>query len=166
MRRGKALALGVCLTGLAAWTAPARAALLTFGPFPIDGLQEVPPVATPGFGTGTVTLDTGSNMLSWNIQWQDLIGDTTLMHFHGPANPGDNAGVEVNIGSISGLVSPSIGSTTISPAQAADLVAGLWYVNIHSTFKPGGEIRGQVVPAPGAALMLGLAGMATGRRRR
>jgi hypothetical protein len=93
------------------------------------------------------------------------------MHFHGAADPGTNAGVQVNIGSISGLGSPTAGSTTITGAQGADLVAGLWYVNIHTAANPGGEIRGQVavslVPEPSAALLLffGVAAMLLRRRR-
>ncbi|MDB5871314.1 MAG: hypothetical protein JWQ07_756, partial [Ramlibacter sp.] len=39
---------------------------------------------------------------------------------------------------------PIQGETVVTPAQAADLMAGLWYVNIHSTQFPGGEIRGQL----------------------
>ena len=30
---------------------------------------------------------------------------------------------------------------------AADLVAGRYYINIHTAANPGGEIRGQVMPA-------------------
>ena len=40
--------------------------------------------------------------------------------------------------------SPVEGSATLTDAQAADLMAGKYYVNIHTAANPGGEIRGQV----------------------
>ncbi len=135
--------------------------------FPIEGSQEVPVVASPGSGMATVTYDTVTNQLDWDISWSGLTGAVTVMHFHGAAAPGINAGVQVDIGGISGTTSPSIGMTTISELQEADLLAGLWYVNIHTAMHPGGEIRGQVVPTPGALALLGLGGaIIVGRRRR
>ena len=41
--------------------------------------------------------------------------------------------------------SPFEGSATLTDAQAAELMAGQWYVNVHTAAHPGGEIRGQVV---------------------
>ena len=40
--------------------------------------------------------------------------------------------------------SGSEGSATLTDAQAADLMAGKYYVNIHTEANKGGEIRGQV----------------------
>ena len=40
--------------------------------------------------------------------------------------------------------SPVEGSATLTDAQAADLMAGKYYINIHTAANPGGEIRGQV----------------------
>jgi hypothetical protein len=81
-----------------------------------------------------------------------------------------NAAVQV---AISILSNPTSGSATINDAQAADLLAGLWYINIHSTFSPGGEIRGQVVrqvtdvSAPGmlSLVLLSMIGVFYSRRR-
>jgi hypothetical protein len=39
------------------------------------------------------------------------------------------------------------GSATLTDAQAADLMAGKWYVNVHTAENKGGEIRGQVLKA-------------------
>lgn len=141
----------------------------------IDGAQANAGAGTGSSGTGsaTMTLDDVSNLFSWNISWSGLSGVVTVAHFHGPAGPGSNAEVQVNFGSISGLTSPSIGSTTISALQGADLLAGLWYINIHTTAYLGGEIRGQVVRASGvpepatlALLLSAMAGLVYVRRRR
>jgi hypothetical protein len=112
----------------------------------LDQSQQVPPSGSSGTGSATLTYDDVTGELTWNITWGGLTGPAMAMHFHGPAPPGINAGVQVNIGAISGLVSPSIGSAFITPAQAADLLADLWYINVHTAQFPGGEIRGQVVP--------------------
>jgi glucose/arabinose dehydrogenase/plastocyanin len=110
----------------------------------IDGFQNVPPIDTPGMGSGTATLDTASNELSWNIEFSDLLGSEVAAHFHGPATHCVEAGVEVALS----LGSPKIGSATLTEQQVDDLTAGLWYVQIHSDLHPGGEIRGQVMPTP------------------
>ena len=129
------------------------------GSFPIDGNQEVPPSGSAATGTGNVTLDTSTNTLSWNISFVNLEGVESAAHFHGPAAAGANAGVQINIGT----GNPKVGSTNVSGAQAADIVAGLWYVNIHSDQVPSGEIRGQVLVAPvgGTVPTMGEWGLAT-----
>ena len=97
-------------------------------------------IGSSGTGMATVTLDDVTNLFSWNVTWQGLSGGTIAAHFHGPALPNQDGVIQVVIGS----ATPAIGSTVISASQAADLLAGLWYVNVHTILFPGGVIRGQV----------------------
>jgi hypothetical protein len=93
-------------------------------------------------GDATVTYDTASKQVTWRITYSGLSGTPTAAHFHGPAPPGANAGVAVPIPNVA--ASPAQGSATLTDAQAADLLAGRYYINIHTAANPAGEIRGQV----------------------
>jgi hypothetical protein len=109
----------------------------------LDGKSEVPPNASAGTGTADIDYDPASKKLSWKVTYSGLTGAATAAHFHGPAEAGKNAGVAVPIANPN--TSPVEGSATLTDAQAADLVAGKYYVNIHTAANPGGEIRGQVM---------------------
>ena len=108
----------------------------------LTGAQEVPPVTTQGKGSADITFDAASKQLSWTVNYSGLSGPATAAHFHGPAETGKNAGVAVPIPNQA--TSPVNGSATLTDAQAADLQAGRYYINIHTAANPGGEIRGQV----------------------
>ena len=108
----------------------------------LTGAQEVPPVTTQGKGSAEVSFEPASKKLSWTVTYSGLSGPATAAHFHGPAEAGKNAGVAVPIPNQAN--SPVTGSATLTDAQAADLQAGRYYVNIHTAANPGGEIRGQV----------------------
>ena len=108
----------------------------------LDGKSEVPPNASAASGSADIDYDPASKKLSWKLSYSGLSGPATAAHFHGPAEAGKNAGVAVAIPNATS--SPVEGSATLTDAQAADLVAGKYYVNIHTAANPGGEIRGQV----------------------
>jgi hypothetical protein len=108
----------------------------------LDGASEVPANTAAGKGTADIDYDPASKKLSWKVTYSGLSGPATAAHFHGPAAAGANAGVKVPIPNATS--SPVEGSATLTDEQAADLVAGKYYVNIHTAANPGGEIRGQV----------------------
>lgn len=103
-------------------------------------------------GAGTVTLDTSSNRLEWEVEFETgALMDGTLSitdaHFHAGAigvsgPPIDPPGSIVGSGS-----SPLTGAAMITDQAAQMLLKGTVYINIHTTAFPLGEIRGQVIPA-------------------
>jgi CHRD domain len=142
--------LGYCTAGAA--TAVLLSVATTAQAKPIDfkadlkGSSEVPPNATTGTGQLTATFDPDTKQLTWKGSYSGLTGDATAAHFHGPAEPGKNAGVAVFISTKGApFSSPFSGSATLTDAQAADLMDGRWYVNVHTAANPGGELRGQLL---------------------
>ena len=112
----------------------------------LSGASEVPPVTSSASGTVEANLNKRISELSWTVTYSGLSGPATGAHFHGPAMAGANAGVVVPItGSLS---SPIRGVASLTAAQAADLMAGKWYVNLHTAANPNGEIRGQLPARP------------------
>jgi hypothetical protein len=75
-----------------------------------------------------------------------LSAGTTAAHFHGPAVRGVNAGIQIGFAGFPlGVLSGEYSNTYILTAiQEDEILGGLWYVNIHTTNLPGGEIRGQL----------------------
>jgi hypothetical protein len=131
-----ALACGLSL----ACAAPSVAATIDLKA-DLKSSNEVPPNESKGTGSVTATFDTDSNKLSWKGTVSGLIGTVTAAHFHA-AEAGRNGAVAFPItGADKGSFE---GSATLTDTQAEDLMAGKWYVNIHTTTYKAGEIRGQV----------------------
>jgi len=126
-------------------------------------------------GTGTFLLTLTGTTMTISGTFAGLSANSTAAHIHGPSGPlpatasvlydftpgglnlatlGSTSG---GINGTFGLVPKSGGAYTVSQ-QMADLNAGLWYLNVHSTAFPGGEIRGQIlaVPEPSTLALVGL----------
>ncbi|MDB5885786.1 MAG: domain containing protein [Polaromonas sp.] len=121
---------------------PAPASNLVALSTQLRAANQVPPVASGATGTVDAVLNRDTNQLRWKVSYTGLSGPATAAHFHGPAMAGANAGVVLPWPSP--VMSPMEGSAILSAGQAADLVAGRWYANIHTAANPGGEIRGQM----------------------
>jgi hypothetical protein len=126
-----------CLSAAAAATIDYRATM--------NGKSEVPPTTSAGTGDVLATLNTDTKQLNYTMTYMGLTGPATAAHFHGPAEPGQNAGVAVPIGN--NPPSPATGTVTLTDAQMKDLEDGKWYANVHTAANKGGEIRGQMVRA-------------------
>ena len=108
----------------------------------LRGANEVPPVVSQGSGSVDAALNKDTMLLRWKVTYSGMTGPATVGHFHGPAAVGANSGVA--LGWTNPITTGMEGSATLTAAQAADLMAGKWYANIHTAAFPGGELRGQM----------------------
>ncbi|MDX2115596.1 MAG: CHRD domain-containing protein [Planctomycetota bacterium] len=176
MKKIAALAV-VALAGAAA-----SADIAVIGPFPLSGAQEVPANASPATGSAKITLDTATGAFTLDYSFSGLTGNVTVAHFHrnvagvnGPAfywlaaagAPNNNPTTLMSPSLPTGVTAHTGSGTGIIPAaDITNFLTGRVYINIHSTTFGGGEIRGQVVPAPAALGLAGVAGVVALRRRR
>jgi hypothetical protein len=150
------LLTAACVLTLAAFCSPANAALITFDAT-LNGAQE--PTASTATGFGTVVLDDVADMITVNLSWTGLVGGpATAAHIHGPGAPGVNAPVLFPFSGVPSATSGSIPQQSfgITTAEIAQLEAGLYYMNIHNSTFPAGEIRGQLLAAAPEPSSLGL----------
>ena len=136
--------LVACLSTLALLASNAsHADMLNLGAT-LSGTAEVPPNTSARMGQLQAEFDKATKTLRYTLRYSGLSGPVKAGHFHGPAEAGKNAGVALGINNAGD--SPVQGSAVLTADQAADLLAGKWYVNLHTAANPGGELRGQVTP--------------------
>jgi hypothetical protein len=160
----------------------------------LSGAAENPPVSTTGTGLAKIFFDDVAQTLDVFVVFSGLLTPTVDAHIHCCIDPTQNTSIAVGFSGAGGfplgvtaatyqntfdLTNASIytagflaaGGGTAAGASAhllTNLLAGLAYVNIHTSGNPKGEIRGQLaVPEPGTLLLLTVAALAAaGMRRR
>jgi hypothetical protein len=138
----------------------------------LNGVCEVPPNGSGYSGDAILSY----NLFGYNPLLNTMIACTvdvpsnfsaTDAAIYGPAGPGQTGVLLFDLGPcpiVTNIIEiviwpgPPIYTTnvdrrctntiTVTPAQMADLNAGLWYVNVTSDAYPSGEIRGQITQAP------------------
>ena len=136
----------------------------------LSGAAESPPVASTGTGSTTVTYDSLARTLRVQVDFTDLVGNTTVAHIHAPTSVAGagNVGVAVTpvtlpgfpVGVTAGSYNFTLDLTagevytatflglyggTAAGAEAGLVAAmseGKAYLNVHTSFAPSGEIRG------------------------
>ena len=107
----------------------------------LDGAQEAPnPVTTTASGNATLTFNTITKVFTLNVT--HTIASPTNGHIH-KAAAGIGGPVVFPFATFTSPINYT--SVALDAGQEADLMANLYYVNIHTAAHPGGEIRGQLI---------------------
>ena len=136
----------------------------------LAGSAEVPPNASPGVGTATITYSPATSIMSLSMSFSGITVATTSAHIHCCTSSTMNAGVATQtpgfIGFPAGVTAGTYGNTfdmTLSGSYNPAFVttsggleaalqrlldamgSGTAYLDIHSVPFPGGELRGNLV---------------------
>jgi phage-related tail fiber protein len=106
----------------------------------LSGANEVPAVVSSATGVVTGTYNQTKKTLNVTVSYAGI--EPTAWHIHKGAS-GTAGGVVFNFGADFKTPFSSI-PLPLTDAQETDLLTGLYYVNIHSTKAPGGEMRGNL----------------------
>lgn len=121
----------------------------------LTGAAEVPAVAGAGTGTGWLLLDGAAGTIHWWVGFDGLSGPAIGASLHGPAAAGTTGPVVVDLAMTGApFGSPLSGEAAVTAAQAEEIRAGQWYVNVRTAAHPEGEIRGQLTGIPVAEGMV------------
>lgn len=113
----------------------------------LNGASEVPPTDTRGTGYFAAVYRPSTKVLEYRLNVVGLSGPVTIAYLQGPAGPGENAEKVVPIdGPLYRDRSSIWDGVTLTEGQAAEVLAGRWYVNVMTEKFPDGEIRGQILP--------------------
>jgi hypothetical protein len=136
----------------------------------LTGYEEVPALSTPGVGEFKIDLARSGDSLDYELTFSGLETAATQAHIHfenatnnGPIvvflctnlgnGPAGTQGCPGAGGTITGTITAAdVGAGAAAQGLAAGefeefvgaLRAGATYVNVHSTGRPGGEIRAQI----------------------
>jgi hypothetical protein len=131
----------------------------------LTGYQETPQtLSTPGMGKFTAKIDADRQTIDYRLSYEGLEAPAVAAHIHLGARA-TSGGVSAFLcgggnkppcppagGTVTGTITPAdiIGPAAqgIAPGEFAEVVRairnGAVYANVHSTLRPGGEIRGQL----------------------
>jgi hypothetical protein len=116
----------------------------------LDGFQEVPPNASPGYGSADLTLNGTTLSIDANTgAYSSLLGGATAVTINDAAvNANGPTVISLTLDTPGATDGTFQGSGTLTAQQITDLNAGNLYINLRSPVFPSGEIRGQIESVP------------------
>jgi hypothetical protein len=119
----------------------------------MTGSQERPtPNTSPGWGNATVTFDSTRSNINVAITVKGLTSAITGAHIHEKVTGTEVGGIVVGFTPLASFTNGKLAGTfPIDSAVAGRLAANpsTFYMNVHTTVNPGGEIRGDLTPNSG-----------------
>ena len=113
----------------------------------LTGANERPAVTTNNTGTFNGIYNKDTKQITYTVSWTGFTA--TNMHFHkADVNTSGPPVIPIEKQGTPPAYTSPLSETTrpLTAAEEADLLNGLWYINIHSTQFPNGEIRVQLIP--------------------
>jgi hypothetical protein len=107
----------------------------------LTGTQVVPPASTAATAIGTAAVDHVAKSLTVAINTTGITGSDAHIH---EAEPGRNGPVVFPLAQTSAGSGIWFAKVTLSDAQLSSLMAGNYYLDVHSAAFPNGEVRGQI----------------------
>ncbi len=111
----------------------------------MNGAQETPPVTTSATGTCWMLVNPADKTVAGRIE--TTITNGTAAHAHQAASGVPGPVVIPMTSTTPGLWATAAGAT-VTDALLVSFMKNELYCNVHTAANPGGEIRGQLLPAP------------------
>jgi hypothetical protein len=132
---------------------------------PLSGAEEVPPITTDASGLARFTLDMATGVMHYRVDVSD-IENITMAHIH-RAPRGVNGGIVHwlfgnGAQAVFGPENPAGGGLALNAEHLVDLLTEYYYVNVHTTTWPAGEIRGQIIPVDDEPTAIAVGGVSAG----
>ncbi len=108
----------------------------------IDHDEVGQPTGSPAAGWGSYVLDTDANTLDYFIEYRGLVATEIMSHFHGYSCLGTSILEGLPLGS------PKIGTWNYPEVVECEILAGHFWVVIHTDLHTTGEIAGFLLPVP------------------
>ncbi len=108
----------------------------------LSSTNEVPDSGTGASGSATFTLNQGQGTICFSVQADGLAGAVLAGHIH-VGEAGANGGVVVNLGLGEGM-SRCVDGVDKATIKAIRQSPESYYINVHTSAVPSGEIRGQL----------------------
>jgi hypothetical protein len=136
----------------------------------LSGYQEIPVLSTTGSGSFSAQISQDESQVDWQLSYQDTESAVQQAHIHfaarsingpvivflcsnlgnGPAGtqlcpaaPATVEGTFTAVDVLAGGAAQGLEAGNLEELIAA-IRAGVTYANVHTTVRPGGEIRGQI----------------------
>ncbi|MEO8148753.1 MAG: CHRD domain-containing protein [Bacteroidia bacterium] len=112
----------------------------------LNGAQETPPVATSAVGVAGFILNATHDTLCIKATVTGLSGAITGAHIHEGAMGVAGPVIIALTANITGNdITATLTGANLTPPMVAKFIAGDYYINVHTTANPGGEVRGQIL---------------------
>jgi hypothetical protein len=137
---------------------PDRSRYISNYDFFLTSAQQIPANTSTASGWIEGTYDKRTKTYTYKITWSGLSSNVAAIHIHGiadrgyialpsPLGPYTNGIVQTIGGNSTAKAGSYSGSLFVDGVaiRESDLLAGKFYVDIHTVNFPGGEIRGQIL---------------------